>query len=572
MQLPLMQWTLQGDDLPERFFDEPKREAFTLPGAQALSEFADLIGGDEQQEEAPMEQGVSYTLGALFEEDLDGKITLTKEIDFGSFYGDRALLMFSHLCGSGEIYLGETCVARFGKEAQYRQAFDMTGMSCSLCVDLSEALRLGRKETLRLCFDDVRPAGVAGSVFLGVTSRAHLSRVSVQPDALRRTMTVRARISAQRAGRYVLRVQAVSGRAGTAVLLARETDYALDMGEERSVQLALSVDAPVFVSGQSYDAPALNIQLFAREEKDRTDGCLCDEALLLCGYPGAAPRSYLPLLQEDCLGDPKRLCEKIHDLGVNAVLLPEYVPDGLYPALTRAGIAAVQHVSEEIRPMFTRYPCLTLLDAPAQEEGVSLEASAWQMAGSVAFPRAIDHTMSGEEMLLEAGGRMIDSASPGVQDALRWLRAVQIRMRAEAARQGRYQGALCSAQDIHCSDVVDALHTAFSPVHVSALPLSGAWWTGTRFSASLEACFPRKLLEQGSIYACAVLEDDDGAELARVYAPCAKSGYVGVIEAQLPDTPCVLTLRCALLCRGEAIEENMLPVYVGERGPLEAAF
>ncbi len=572
MQIPLMQWTLLGDDLPERYFDGPKKEAFTLPGAQALSEFADLIGGDEQQERAPVEQGVPYTLGALFEEDLGGEIALTREIDFGSLCGDRALLMFSHLCGSGEVYLGETCVARFGKEAQYRQAFDMTGMPCVLCVDVSEALRLGRREILRLRFDASRPAGVAGCVFLGVTSRAHLSRVSVQPDAIRRTMTVRARISAQHAGRYVLRVQPIAGEAGKALPPARETDYTLDAGEERSIQLALSVDAPVFVPGQAYDAPALNIQLFVREEKNRTDGCLCDEALLLCGYPGAAPRSYLPLLQEDCLGEPKLLCEKIHDLGVSAVLLPGYVPDGLYPALTRAGIAAVQHVSEEIRPMFTRYPCLTLLDAPTQEEELSLEASAWQMAGSVAFPRAIDHTMTEEEMLLEASGRLIDSASPGVKDALKWLRAVQIRMRAEAARQGRYQGALCSAQDIRCSDVVDALHTAFSPAHMSALPLSGAWWTGTRFSASLEACFPRSLLEQGPVHACAVLEDDDGAELARVYAPCAKSGYVGVIEAQLPDMPCVLTLHCALLCGEKVIEENMLPVYVGERGPLEAAF
>ena len=44
------------------------------------------------------------------------------------------------------------------------------------------------------------------------------------------------------------------------------------------------------------------------------------------------------------------------------------------------------------------------------------------------------------------------------------------------------------------------------------------------------------------------------------------------IEAALPDAPCVLTLHTRLL-RGEtAVEESAIPVYVGERGPLEVAF
>ena len=45
-----------------------------------------------------------------------------------------------------------------------------------------------------------------------------------------------------------------------------------------------------------------------------------------------------------------------------------------------------------------------------------------------------------------------------------------------------------------------------------------------------------------------------------------------MIEAQLPDYPCVLTLRCMLLSGERIVEESALPVYVGERGQLEAAF
>jgi len=569
MLLPLTQWTLHGESLPERLFDAPKTMEFSLPGADALGEFADLIGGDMPQEAEKEDGGVPYALSGLIEEDISGELIFTKEIDFGEYSGARALLIFPHLSGSGEVYLGEACIARFGGDHQQflRQAYDLTGMPCALCVDVSEALRLGRREILRLRFDALRPAGMLGAAFLSVTTRAHLSRVSIQPDALRRTMTVRARVTANKAGRYILRVQAVPGIIGEKMPPARETDLNLDANQTHGMQLTLSVDGPAFAAGKAYEAPALKIQLFAEIAKGKT--LLCDDTLLLCGYPGPAPRAYLPLAQADCLNDPKLLLKKLCDMRISAVALPEYAPDALYRALTDAGIAAVQHVGEEIRPLFTRYPCLSLLDAPVDEENLSAEAAVWQMAGSVAFVRAIDRTMTHEEMLFEISGKALDSGAQSVKDTLSWLRAVQIRLRAEAMRQGRYQGALCSAQEIHSADVQEALSAAFAPVHLSALPLSGAWWTGTHFSASMEVFMDGQAED---LNACAVLEDDEGHVLARFDAPVKRSGYLGVIEAQLPDKTCVLSLRLTLVRDGETIEECVLPVYVGERGPLEAAF
>lgn len=569
MLLPLTQWTLHGQYLPERLFEAPKKLVFSLPGADALSEFADLIGADHAQEPEQEDSGVPYAFCGLIEEDIGGELTLAKEIDFGAYSGDRALLVFPHLSGNGEVYLGETCIARFGSDWQeaLRQAYELTGMSCALCVDVSEALRLGRQETLRLRFDALHPAGMLGAAFLSVTTRAHLSRVSIQPDTLRRTMTVRARVTAAKAGKYILRVQAVPGVMGEKTPPARETDLDLAESQTHGMQLTLGVDAPAFAAGKAYEAPALKIQLFADSGKGKM--LLCDDALLLCGYSGPAPRAYLPLSQADCLGDPKLLCQKLCDMRISAVALPGYAPDALYRALTEAGIAAVQHVSEEIRPLFTRYPCLNLLDVPVDEEKLAAEAAAWQMAGSVAFVRAIDRTMTNEEMLLEVSGRKLDSSAQSVRDALSWLRAVQIRMRAEAMRQGRYQGMLCSANEVNSGDVQQALTAAFAPVHLSALPLSGAWWTGTCFSASLEVFMAG---QEEEMEACAILEDEEGTELARVSKNCARSGYLGVIQAQLPDAPCVLSLRCMLARDGKTMEESVLPVYVGERGPLEAAF
>lgn len=572
MHLPLTQWTLEGENLPERLFDEPKTPEFSLPGADALSAFADLIGGSGEETEKQKTQGVSYAIGGLFEDDLQGELSLSREIDFGALSGDRALLTFAHLAGSGEIFLDDTCIACFGEDRQQelRHAYELTGMPCALCVDVTQALLLGRQQTLRLRFFASRPAGVTGAAFLSVTTHAHLSRVSIAPDARRRVMTVRARVCAQRAGKYILRVQEIPGEIVGELPPSRQTEIELAGGEERGVQLCLEVAAPGFVSGQAYAAPALKIQLLSAAKKEKN--LLCDDALLLCGYGAAAPRSYLPLSQAECLGDPKALCRRLIDLGIPAVSLDQPAPDALYLEMTRAGIAAVQHVSEEIRPLFTRYPCVTLLSAPLTEENLSPQAAAWQMAGSVAFPRVVDETITPQELLLEASGRDLDDETQSVQDALAWLRAVQIRMRAEAARQGRYQGALCRAGEWENSDILDALRTAFAPLHLSALPLSGAWWTLTHFSASLEAFIPRQTLEGETIQAVAVLEDEEGNELVRFAAPCRKSGYVGVIEAALGDKPCVLTLHCRLLRGEEVLEENTLPVYVGERGPLEAVF
>ena len=45
-----------------------------------------------------------------------------------------------------------------------------------------------------------------------------------------------------------------------------------------------------------------------------------------------------------------------------------------------------------------------------------------------------------------------------------------------------------------------------------------------------------------------------------------------LLEAELPGAPCVLTLSTRLLAGDAVLEQSALPVYVGERGPLEAAF
>ena len=154
---------------------------------------------------------------------------------------------------------------------------------------------------------------------------------------------------------------------------------------------------------------------------------------------------------------------------------------------------------------------------------------------------------------------------------LAWLRAVCVRLRAEAIRQGRAGGPLCAPGEGQQDDIRDALHIALAPTHLSALPLYGAWWTGTRFSATVQAFVSGD--ETRPLRAEVTLEDMQGGTLAHLEADCpAGGGVLGVIEAQLPDVPCTLELTCRLLAGETAVETHALPVYVGERGPLEAAF
>ena len=420
MILPLTQWTLYGEDLPERLLDQDQKPSFTLPGADALSAFADLIGDEEKEQKTSEPSGIPHTAGTLFDEDIAGCVCLKREIDFGEMQGDYAVLAFEHIAGSGSVRLGEEELARFGTDhtLALRNAYDRTGMPCGLCVDVTPWLMRGKPEMLELRFDDAHASGVCGSAFLRVCSHAHLSHVSIQPDANRRTMTLRTRITAHQAGRYVLRAQVIPGEKETAVPEARETDVILSVGDEKNLQISMDVAAPVFAPGKAYAAPAMKIQLFYRQENTRSDGLACDDALLMCGYGAPAPKVWLPVCVQQVHNEADKLIEKIRELGVFAVALDEPAPDGLYRALCHAGIAVIGHVSEEIRPLFTRYPCLTLSDFPPAKDDVSLTAAAWQMTGSVAFPRAIDATLTTREMMDEACGRRLDLEQACVQEAL----------------------------------------------------------------------------------------------------------------------------------------------------------
>ena len=597
MILPLTRFSLTADALPDRLLPRARGARFALPGARELAAFGDLIGEEPParpgaQPPLPLRDGedgsgVPFAVPALLPEDAGAGAALSCTLHLERMGGTHARLDFGLLAGRGEVLLDGERVARFDNSP--------------LSLELTDALRRRRRQTLTLRFDGDRPAGVCGTPTLRVGQTARLIRLLALPDAREGTLTLRALVRAEAAGEYLLRAlpcPVQTAEAAHEPPCARETAFSLREGETREIALTLDMRCEPFVPGRPYPAPSLRAELLRRlpplpREKRRRfpllrrqpDGpaprsaCTrCDEAVLMTGRSGAAPRFYVPLTRRALFSPPDALAARLRELGIDAVALPEAGPDLLYQALTRAGVAALHTASlpKDERERIARFACVCPSPVPGWETAGMPALGAWRLCAIPGMRRSPRIGASPDELLEEAAGFPVDADAPGTQAVLQWLSAVEVRLCAEAARQGRLTGPLCSAQALSSPDAQEALRTALAPVHVSALPLRGAWWTRSHFSATVCVLLPQDppdALRSGPLRALAVLEDEAGTPLASLELPCPPDGSgQGMLEAELPDAPCVLALNTRLLAGDTVLEQSTLPVYVGDCGPLEAAF
>lgn len=582
---------LSGESVCADAEQDARGRGFALPGAQALSQFADLLGGgDDAGEESAQMHSIPFPLPAMLPDDIAGEAELSCTIDFGALSADRAEIIFEHITGSGTALLDRQPLADFA--------------AGPLTLDLTQALNLSKKQTLTLRFDSTRPAGVPGHVLLRTSGGASIEEAALTPNAGKETMTLRCTICARRAGLYRLIAQPCAADGDSETQPARELHVDLDAGEKRAAEMALCIPASVFKPGKTYAPAALKLLLvkdarsqrepinkkkpglFARARRSEapeipgqlrsplSSGTLCDSLTLICGYPGGPARAYVPLTDEEALLPPQELVRRAAGLRIPALAMKAPVSDALARALTLAGVQLVllPPVAKEDRARLARLPAVSFAqsDPPAT---ASLEASALRLSSMVTLPRSISADVSPAQLLHEAAGFAVDPDAPDVRERLGWLRAVSVRLSAEAARQGRLTGPVCAPGEWDIPDIRGALQTAFAPMHLSALPMRGAWWTLSRLSASLRAFLPEGFASGEPLHALVMLEDEEGEPLASCDLPCPQTGGdLGVFEAALPDKPCVLTLTCRLMCGEDVLEQSELPVYVGRRGPLEAAF
>ena len=94
---PLTRWRIRAPRLPERLTENaPPDEAFHLPGADALSAFADLLGAPipDGADDAQAMQEADFPLPAAIPGDVSGAVELTYALDFGALCADDAELCY----------------------------------------------------------------------------------------------------------------------------------------------------------------------------------------------------------------------------------------------------------------------------------------------------------------------------------------------------------------------------------------------------------------------------------------------------------------------------------------------
>ena len=564
--LLLSGWTLTADVLPEHLIPEARRDGFSLPGADALAAFADLLGNEEDiaEESAQAECSVSpsspFSLPGMLPDDVSGSAALSREIDFSRLCGEHAALEIDHLCGSGSIELDEKTLHHFGAGCP------------SVCLDLTDAMRLGRKQMLTIRFDDAKGAGSAGSVCLKTTGSLRFEDVRITPGA--GTLSAAITIHAAHAGNYAVRAACIPDSENAASPW-RESIIHLDKPGKGKLSMSFSVRAPRFEPGKPYDAPMLKLELYALKSKADKRGRLSDVRTVMTGYPASAPRAYIPLTKEECRIAPDALLSRAKSANAPALLLTASASGLLYRRCTQEGVALIPCAPEgpTLCSDAANSPCAApLKTAEMQVLRISSPATVCaQLCASPASP-PLPSADTDDELLRDAAGKAVDPAAPETAEALKSLRTLALRLRAEAFRQGQYAGALCAPGEWQDETLLCAMRIALAPLHLSALPLRGAWWAQSRFSASLHVFIPEA--DRRGLYSVhAELVDAEGCVLAAVSKDCpGAGGAAGCIDAALPDHACVLTLRLRLLRSGALAELQEIPVYVGLRGPLEAAF
>ena len=558
-------WTLTAAQLPERMIAREENAAFVLPGADALSDFSDLLGFDSTEEKScdPPQETATFALPAMFPSDVTGWVALSREIDFGFLCAQRAVLEIDQLCGSGTISLDEEMLLSF------------TSGAADLSLDLTEALHLSRKQTLTLRFNEAQNAGLPGMIALRATDAAHLDDVLLTPDFTRKTLKASIAFSADRSGLYAIRAACVPDDEYPDMPW-RESCVQVRQPGKAQATLSFSMDAPRFEPGSPYDASLLKVELHMLHGNDNRHSHLCDARSMMAGRPAASVQAYIPLTKEECRLDPDALIARAKAVNVPALFLPSPVSSLTYRRCTLDGIALLPYMPEDatLCAAVQSSPCAIPMKNAELEalRAPSLASACAQLCSVVSSPVSFSDALSDEDLLWDAAGRRIDPTLPATQTTLKALRALFIRLRAESIRRGHSSGVLCAPGEWQDDAIFDALSSAFAPLHLSVLPLRGAWWAQSRFSASLHAFIPKE--EQTGVYTVrAQLLDGEGRLLADFAADCpVTGGPVGVMDALLPDDACVLTLVSELLRSGSVVRRSEIPVYVGLRGPLEAAF
>ena len=376
-------WRIFADDLPARLTESENDTAFHLPGADALADFSDLLGESACPDSSETVQtDAPFPLPAALPEDVRGAAELRLNLDFGKLHAQDAELVFELIRGKGRVFIGDTPAASFQNPKD--------GM---LRVPLFRALHLGRRQTVRLCFDASRPAGVLGGVCLHAVSHARLRDTVLIPDAQTQTVRLQTTVCAMNTGDYLLRVQTACAENEPPVY---DDALFLSSGEQQPVTKTFPFPAPRFLPGSPYAGCAVRLTLFKRRLHRGTffPGSRCDEQTVSCGYSGRPADYDLPLLSEEC-ADPNALLARLSPMRLPGLRLDAPAPDLFYRKMTLSGIGVFHPVATDaLRERLSRHACVSFGDAPMPRMRSLPLLDAWQLCGLTACLRTPPADMS----------------------------------------------------------------------------------------------------------------------------------------------------------------------------------
>ena len=132
----------------------------------------------------------------------------------------------------------------------------------------------------------------------------------------------------------------------------------------------------------------------------------------------------------------RALLARIGRLCLPGVRLDVPAPDAFYRAMTLSGVSVLHpFATQALRERLARHACVVFGDAPLSRMRSLPALDAWLLCGLTACPRTA-RGRHARRAASRAAGRELDAQSPNIAAVLLWLRAVRIRLLAEAAAAG----------------------------------------------------------------------------------------------------------------------------------------
>lgn len=572
-QIPLTVW--------RRSVPAETESAFTLPGADELLSFSDLWTDAQPDEpgnpDLPSFQVLPPSADSDVETDLfhapgllpdasDDTISLTcplPPVDVS----EHVTLFVPPLLGKGSLSLNGNHLLSF---CSFPGSISDEQLTAGKTIDLTDGLLPDQQNSLTLCFEPFRPAGICGLFSLHTCSGASIRLTAASRSRLKAACTFA--VFAFESGQYTLRITTLPGK-----LQAAEFAFSLGgPGEQTaSCDLLFPGNLPGYCRAALY-----------RADPSADDELLCDILTFPIGPAPRTGKAILPIPAEDAVLYPLDLIRLLKETGSPAVYTTVPLSEACISALQdeQIPLCLPSDLQTQVPAALAVNPNVRFIDPPPMLS--SGAASAWQLCGLLAMPRPVPADSPAAVLLQEIFGIEDFAQIDRLPLRLAELHLLHVRLHAELVRQGTGHGALCANGEWDDPQIVRILSETFKPCHLSLAPVQGAWFAGSELVFSSRAFLDVQstdfsggdalLAEFALLELLETAPMDSAAQsctvLYRKTIPASQLLQKNLLlQIPLPDHAACLALCGWLKGPDRILDTTLLPLFVGSRAVLESA-